>query len=24
MPAHANPAPGQGPLGVEDADNFFP
>lgn len=24
MPVHANPARGQGPLGVEDADNFFP
>lgn len=24
MPVHANPALGQGPLGVEDADNFFP
>ena len=24
MPIHANPALGQGPLGVEDADNFFP
>ncbi len=24
MPVHANPALGQGPLGAEDADNFFP
>ena len=24
MPVHANAALGQGPLGVEDADNFFP
>ena len=24
MPVHANPARGQGPLGAEDADNFFP
>jgi len=24
MPVHANPAIGQGPLGVEDAENFFP
>ena len=24
MPVHANPGPGQGPLGTEDADNFYP
>jgi hypothetical protein len=24
MPVHANPAVGQGPLGAEDAENFFP
>ncbi|MGH9255984.1 MAG: hypothetical protein ACRD3C_15605, partial [Vicinamibacterales bacterium] len=24
MPVHANPGRGQGPLGTEDADNFYP